>query len=471
MRAVVVGAGIGGLVAARLLQRAGLEVVVLEAHTYPGGLAGSFNHKGYRFDAGATLLSGLAPGAPLDVVGRLLGLSWPVEPLPQGFPLMEVHLPQGKVVRPVGREEERSAQAEAFGREVLAFWAWQEDRARRLLALAPWLPWPPEREELLALEGLVPSLLPLLPDLFLKASHRAPQVPGFPSFLEAQLLISAQTRDAYALYAAMALDLPHLGPALVPGGLGRVAEALAEGLEVRYRARALRLLREGRKAVGVEVAYGGRRRGEKEVVKGEVFLLNVPPTPLLGLPEAVPRDAWGAFVVYGVLPFAVSPPFYRQNAKEKPFAFLSLRPEGRKAVFSLSLHTPLDLWLGISAQEYARLKALWQERALSLGESLLPGLREAELLFAATPYTYRRFVGRAWVGGHPQTHPLRFPRVRVLENAFRVGEGVFPGQGIPGVALSGLRAARLALAYLGLKEALAFLGTPGWPGLSGPPAR
>lgn len=304
----------------------------------------------------------------------------------------------------------------------------------------------------------------------LRASFRAPDIPGFRRFLEAQLLISAQAPDAYALYAAMALDLPHLGPALVPGGLGRLAEALAEGLEVRYRARVLRLLREGGKAVAAEVVYGGRRRGEREVVKGEVFLLNVPSRPLLGLPEAVPRDAWGAFVVYGVLPFAVRPPFYRQNAKEKPFAFLSLRPEGKETVFSLSLHTPLDLWLGASAQDYVRLKALWQEKALSLGEVLLPGLREAELLFAATPLTYRRFVGRAWVGGYPQTHPWRFPRVRVLKNAFRVGEGVFPGQGIPAAVLSGFRAARLALAYLGLREALASLGTPGWPVPSGPPA-
>lgn len=130
----------------------------------------------------------------------------------------------------------------------------------------------------------------------------------------------------------------------------------------------------------------------------------------------------------------------------------------------------MDLWLGASAQDYVRLKALWQEKALSLGEVLLPGLREAELLFAATPLTYRRFVGRAWVGGYPQTHPWRFPRVRVLKNAFRVGEGVFPGQGIPAAVLSGFRAARLALAYLGLREALASLGTPGWPVPSGPPA-
>jgi len=452
VRTVVVGAGIGGLVAARLLQGAGLEVVVLEAHTYPGGLAGDFWHQGHRFPAGATLLSGFAPGGPLALLEGLLALRFPVEPYPEGFPLMEVVLPRGRLLRPVGREAEREAQRDFFGPKILPFWRWQGERAERLKALAPRLPWPPEREEIPALLRLFPELLPLLPDLFRRASRLAPEDPDFRLFLRAQLLIAAQTEDPYALYAAMALDLPHLGPARVPGGVGGVARALAEDLEVRYRARATRLLlREGR-AYGVEVAYGGRRRGEKEVVFGDFFLLNVPPEPLLGLPQRTPKDAWGAFALYGVLPFRVDPPFYRQNARERPFAFLSLFPEGERTVFSLSLHTPLAPWEGLEAEAYRALKAHWQERALALGEALLPGLREAELLFAATPRTYRRFAGRAWVGGYPQTHPFRFPRVRLFPNVFRVGEGVFPGQSVPAAALSGLRAVRLLLRAVGLGE-------------------
>lgn len=97
----------------------------------------------------------------------------------------------------------------------------------------------------------------------MKAAHRAPQDPHFLRFLDAQLLIASQAeaKRTYALYAALALDLPHMGPALVPGGVGRVAEALAEGLPVRYKARAERLLLGEGRALAVEVAYGGRRRG------------------------------------------------------------------------------------------------------------------------------------------------------------------------------------------------------------------
>jgi phytoene dehydrogenase-like protein len=61
---LIIGAGIGGLTTAALLLKAGHKVTVLEAHVYAGGCAGTFYHKGYRFDAGATLAGGFAPGGP-----------------------------------------------------------------------------------------------------------------------------------------------------------------------------------------------------------------------------------------------------------------------------------------------------------------------------------------------------------------------------------------------------------------------
>ncbi|HEY6968114.1 MAG TPA: NAD(P)/FAD-dependent oxidoreductase [Candidatus Angelobacter sp.] len=49
--AVVIGAGVGGLVCANLLARAGLKVLLVEQHFMVGGYCSTFRRKGYTFDA------------------------------------------------------------------------------------------------------------------------------------------------------------------------------------------------------------------------------------------------------------------------------------------------------------------------------------------------------------------------------------------------------------------------------------
>ena len=61
---VVVGAGLAGLSCAALLADAGRRVLVLEAHDAPGGAAHGWERRGYRFESGPSLYSGLAPAPP-----------------------------------------------------------------------------------------------------------------------------------------------------------------------------------------------------------------------------------------------------------------------------------------------------------------------------------------------------------------------------------------------------------------------
>ena len=49
--AVVVGAGLGGLVSAALLARGGMRVLVVEQHYMVGGLCSTFRRAGFTFDA------------------------------------------------------------------------------------------------------------------------------------------------------------------------------------------------------------------------------------------------------------------------------------------------------------------------------------------------------------------------------------------------------------------------------------
>jgi phytoene desaturase len=69
--AVVVGAGIGGLVTANLLAKAGLSVLLVEQHYMVGGYCSTFRRAGYTFDAGTHFYPLL--GNPDTLTGRLLG--------------------------------------------------------------------------------------------------------------------------------------------------------------------------------------------------------------------------------------------------------------------------------------------------------------------------------------------------------------------------------------------------------------
>jgi len=55
---VVVGAGIGGLTAAALLARRGVQVLLVEQHYMPGGCCGAIRRQGVTLDVGATVLYG-----------------------------------------------------------------------------------------------------------------------------------------------------------------------------------------------------------------------------------------------------------------------------------------------------------------------------------------------------------------------------------------------------------------------------
>lgn len=71
--AVVIGAGIGGLVCGALLAKEGLKVVVVERHVRPGGYAAAYKKNGYFFQM-PHLVGGCGPDGALRRVVEHLGL-------------------------------------------------------------------------------------------------------------------------------------------------------------------------------------------------------------------------------------------------------------------------------------------------------------------------------------------------------------------------------------------------------------
>ncbi|MCX7623643.1 MAG: FAD-dependent oxidoreductase [Thermomicrobium sp.] len=235
---IVIGGGIGGLAAAAAIANAGVSVIVLEAHVYPGGCAATFRHRGRWYDAGATLLAGFAPGGPMQLLGRAAGIRhWPVRPTELA---LTVYLEDGTVVARVARDARWDFYRSAFPTS-LPFWHWQEATAALLWDFALRLPeiqprsWASLRETLSVTGEWLLRSRPspqLLLDLLRPVARRLPEDPRFRRFVDAQLLIAAQATadEVYALYGAAALDLPNRGVVEPAGGAGAIARTLVDAV-------------------------------------------------------------------------------------------------------------------------------------------------------------------------------------------------------------------------------------------------
>mgnify|MGYP001496855363 CR=1 FL=1 len=71
---IIVGSGIGGLCCGSILALSGKKVLICEAHSRPGGVAHSFKKKGYTFESGPSLWSGIGKWPTSNPLGQILKL-------------------------------------------------------------------------------------------------------------------------------------------------------------------------------------------------------------------------------------------------------------------------------------------------------------------------------------------------------------------------------------------------------------
>ena len=95
---IVIGSGMGGMVAGAALSRVGKRVLLLEQYDVLGGLTHSFSRDGFRWDVGLHYLGGFTPGESEQVI-----LDWltdsPIEMAPMGPVYDTLHIGEAAPLR------------------------------------------------------------------------------------------------------------------------------------------------------------------------------------------------------------------------------------------------------------------------------------------------------------------------------------------------------------------------------------
>lgn len=264
-RVLVVGAGPGGLAAAMLLAKAGLEVTIIEKESYVGGRTSAIEGDGFRFDLGPTFF--LYPQILEEIfaaVGRDLKREVPMKKLD----------PQYRLVFGAGGELLCSADVERMVAEIAKIAPADAPQFRRFMAenrlklekfapclQAPFLGWT---------SLLQTRLLAVLPYLKPWKSLHA-ELAGYFSDPRLQLAFTFQSKylgmspfqcpSLFSILSFLEYEYgifhPIGGCNALTKGMARVATEL--GVTIRLNEPVKEVLFEGRRAVGVRTGQGEHR--------------------------------------------------------------------------------------------------------------------------------------------------------------------------------------------------------------------
>lgn len=475
---IVIGAGMGGLTAASLLANDGYSVLVLEAAHVPGGCSSSYKRKGYIFESGATTLIGFDEHQPLRRLEKELGIELPKKPI---HPSMTVHLDDKKITRWLDRNKWISESQKHFGENSNQEKFWKlaydvSDIVWKVSAKNNFFP-PQDFSEVFQLLKNDVRDVWVLPYAFKSVKEVAIENgisnPEFYRFLDEQLLISAQSKseDTPFLFGAPAITYTNYTNYYVEGGLIKMIETLQnfieeKGSQLHTKEKVLSL--EKQDSDFIVRTSKGKRYQAKSVISN---------LPIWNMAEITTGDisnyfyqeskkyqkAWGAFTL-GIVtddPYPEKMSLHHQIHLDQSESILGLEsgsifvsfsergdceraPKGER-VLNVSAHTTPDFWFNLNG-EYDATKKHVQDRIVSILRKKLPGFSKADvkLVFSASPVTWQKWVYRkkGRVGGIPQSMLRSLfdwtPAQTPFNGLFLCGDTVFPGQGIPGVTLSGI---------------------------------
>lgn len=511
---IVIGSGAGGLTAAVALARAGQRVLVLEQHYLPGGWCHSFTLDGYRFSPGVHYIGGLQEGGPMRSMYEGLGVSPYLEFCelnPDGYDHVIVAGERFDIPRGFSRYFQR----------LVARFPRERDGLMRYFAVIDAI-----AEGLAGFEdGLSPAKLALLPfkhpallrygfstlDVLLDNCIRDPRLRailaaqcgnhGLPPSRAALTLHSTMTKSYYdgAYY-------PRGGAKSLPAAMIKVLRQHRG--KIRLRTPVGRILLDGRRAIGVELADGER-------IFSESVISNADPATTFG--KLVPREVAGrerkkiAKMEYGTSLLSVFCAverdlrgegfdsgnywWYRHDDIESIYrkmevalpggrvdglfmTITTLKDPGHVSVgnhhtiemFTFVPHAPFARWAdtpqGARGTEYEVLKASLGRQVLDAAEELMPGIRkDMRFCSVGTPLTSDFYCnthqGSSYGSAKTpwQLGPFSFQVRCGIEHLYNCGQSTL-SHGVGGASLSGLMAAK---EVVGCKQVTDLLRAGGEP--------
>jgi len=467
---VVIGAGIGGLTCAAYLAKKGKKVKVFEQHSVAGGCCTSFSRKGFKFDAGVLHLTGGKDNGAFQRVLSALEIEdeFKFKEQFQRFIFPDLTLDSSRDV---------------------------EDLPRKLKEL-----FPRESEGITRLFDITKSIyadikkLPTLSPLLMKYKERSFQELVDEHIKDAKLkaLVNANWHLWYPPWNNSAIDYAALlvteqtrGYFYPLGGIQAVPDTLVRilksyGGEIEYKTFVDKIILEKDKAVGIETRKGKQVRAAQVVsnIAARATFFN-----LVG-EESLPQDfvktlnrleiSLSSFYVY--LGVDIDP---RTTGVDAPETIVYetydntqewnrlLKGELAIPCFGISIPTLVDPSLAppgkhvviimtmapyyLAGKSWREEKERFAKKLIAKAEKLIPGLSQHIVVQdAATPLTYERYtlntLGAAmgWAFS-PQMFMKRLEQKTPIPNLYLAGHWTMPGGGVPAVALSGLRAARMIL--------------------------
>lgn len=468
----------GGLTTAALLANENYKVLVLEAAHALGGCSSSYYRQGYWFETGATTLIGFDKYQPLRYLEQQTGIHIPREEL---LPSMQVHLDGHIITRYKDREQWINEAGRVFGdiKRQQKFWELAfivSDAVWRISLNNNFFP-PASFKDLLELIKNNSALDFWILPYALKSVARVMQdlrvdSPKFEKFVNEQLMITAQSKakDTPFLFGAAGLTYTNYSNFYVPGGLINMVEEIGNFIIAREGA-----IKTKSPVECIAVTKGGYAVNTASetfttpVVVSNVPVWNMPSITINNIRRYFVqksqkyKQAWGAFTI-GMVTNDCYPdalPLHHQLHFDRPgddltgsnsiFVSLSHPDDVKRAkkghrVLNISMHTQPGGWFIDNEEDYKSRKQLLTSFVTRQLEEKLPGFKESEIVkrFAATPLTWQNWVYRrkGRVGGIPQSMERSLldwtPTQTPFVGLFLCGDTVFPGQGIPGVTLSGI---------------------------------